>query len=460
MSFEGPAISIQDVSKRYYVYDKPMDRLKQMLLPRLGRVVPGAGNLQQRRYGAEFWALRDIDLEVAKGESIGILGRNGSGKSTLLQIIAGTLLPTTGTVEVKGRVAALLELGSGFNPDFSGRENVILNGMILGLSEREVNERFDDIAAFADIGEFMEQPLKTYSSGMMLRLAFSVQTQIEPDILIVDEALAVGDALFQKRCMQKMESLRADGCTLIFVSHDQESVRTLTSRAILLRDGTVRSRGSSSEVVLDYRRQLHEDERSYFNALVATVKSQEAEVLVDAAVEPVAVGLLPDDVLSFGGREAEILDVRVLDESREPCSFFYPRDQAVIQVRCRSNRALNMLNVGIRLRSKEGVKVYSWGTLNQDIHNRFHGQGDVFWDRSFAAGEEFVVEFIFGINLGLGFYEVQAAISEEDTPDYANQKILHWRDEAAFFQVSMRSEEYRFGGLVDMEMQARLLPRE
>jgi len=467
MSSESLAINLSDVSKRYFVYERPLDRLKQMVVPRLGRAIPVSNRWHERRYGNEFWALRDVNLEVARGESIGILGRNGSGKSTLLQIIAGTLPPTTGAVEVRGRVAALLELGSGFNPEFTGRENVAINGMILGLSEREINEKFDAIAAFADIGEFMEQPLKTYSSGMMLRLAFAVQTQIEPDILIVDEALAVGDALFQKRCISKMESLRSDGCTLIFVSHDQESVRTLTSRAILLRDGAVRSSGTSAEVVLDYRRQLHEDEKAYFSKLAEDAAAVVARQAASDAGTGVAGGVAPEESsepevgssdLEFGDREAEVLEVSVLEQSGEPTGYFYPRDSARIRVRCIARQALQHLNVNLRIRNKEGVKMYSWGTLNQDIATWYsHPSEHGFWHKSFSAGTEFTVEFEFDVNVGLGFYEVQAAVSHEATPDYANQRTLHWRDEAAFFQVSMKPDEYRFGGVADMAMRARLL---
>lgn len=455
MSSDDIAISVRGVSKLYYVYDHPSDRLKQMLLPRLSRVVPGRDRWNSSDFGTEFWALRDIDLEVKRGESIGVLGRNGSGKSTLLQIIAGTLSATSGSVEIRGRVAALLELGSGFNPDFTGRENVLLNGMILGLSEKEVHERFDAIAGFADIGSFMDQPLKTYSSGMMLRLAFAVQTQIEPDILIVDEALAVGDALFQKRCLQQMERLRADGCSLLFVSHDQESVRTMTSRAILLRDGAISATGSSAEVVLEYRRQLHEDEKGYFERLAREAVSDPAPTPSPQASDLIATEGQGEEKLSFGDREAEVLEVLTVGHLGAPCAFFYPRDRITVRVRCRANIAISRLNVNLRLRNKEGVKIYSWGTLNQDIATWFDAKGAKgFWHRSFVAGEEFLVDFEFDARLGLGFYEIQASVSQELTPDFTHQRTLHWRDEAAFFQVSMRPDEYRFGGVVDLAMKA------
>jgi lipopolysaccharide transport system ATP-binding protein len=205
MSSERVPIRVEGLGKRYEVYQSPRQHLKQLVIPPLQRMV----GLAPWTYYQEFWALRDISFEVARGEAFGVVGRNGSGKSTLLQLITGTLAPTTGTIETHGRIAALLELGSGFNPDFTGRENVFLNARLLGLTQAETEERFDRIASFADIGAHLDQPVKTYSSGMLVRLAFAVQVQIEPDILIVDEALAVGDALFQKRCFARIEKLRA-----------------------------------------------------------------------------------------------------------------------------------------------------------------------------------------------------------------------------------------------------------
>src|SRR4051812_14418767 len=270
MSSDQPAIRVSGISKQYRLYSAPRDRLKQFIVPR----IKGAVGLQPTPYYREFWALRDISFEVGKGEAVGIIGRNGSGKSTLLQIVTGTLAPTEGSVEANGRIAALLELGSGFNPEFTGRENVYLNGLLLGLTRSEVESRFDAIAAFADIGDPLDQPVKTYSSGMVLRLAFAVQVQVEPDILIVDEALAVGDALFQKRCFQRIERLVSQGTTLLFVSHEQEAVRTLTQRALLLDRGRVASWGLSSTVVLDYRRLLHKAENAAFEAAAQDLRQR------------------------------------------------------------------------------------------------------------------------------------------------------------------------------------------
>ncbi|MBK6974157.1 MAG: ABC transporter ATP-binding protein [Sterolibacteriaceae bacterium] len=230
-----PAIRVANLSKCYQIYDAPRDRLKQFLMPRLQRLLGRAVGSYHRK----FWALQDVSFEVAKGETVGIIGRNGAGKSTLLQIICGTLTPTAGTVETRGRVAALLELGAGFNPEFSGRENIFMNGAVLGMSDAQIEERFDDIAAFADIGLFLDQPVKTYSSGMYVRLAFAVQACVDPEILIVDEALSVGDIGFQYKCFKRMEQLRASGTTVLMVTHATSSILEYADRCIVLDAGRV-----------------------------------------------------------------------------------------------------------------------------------------------------------------------------------------------------------------------------
>jgi len=467
MSSDNLAISVTNLSKRYEMYDAPRDRLKQFVLPRLARLSGQA----PKQFFREFWALKDISFEVKKGEAVGIVGRNGSGKSTLLQIITGTLSPTSGSVSTQGRIAALLELGSGFNPDFSGRENVYLNGALLGFTRDQIDEKFDAIAAFADIGEHLNQPVKTYSSGMMLRLAFAVQVQVEPEILIVDEALAVGDALFQKRCFQRIEKLVSNGTTLLFVSHDQESVRTLTNRALLLNKGKTVSWGLSAEVVLEYRRLLHDEESAYFSSLAKDM-TERGQLAKEAAASSISedVANAPSETesaaaqnavgarsehLSFGDGEVKIVQVETLDAEDNPCSMYYPGERLRIRVTCESRASINKLNVAVRLRNKEGVKIYSWGTLNQDMSIRA-GNGDaaVFWVRQFQAGEKFQVLLECPCNLGVNLYEVQAAVTFEETPDYLSQRMLHWVDEAAFFQVAMKRHEYFFGGVVDLGMSA------
>lgn len=233
-------ISVSNVSKCYRVFDSPWARLCGAFAP------------NKTRAAKEVWALRDVSFEVQRGEAVGIIGRNGSGKSTLLELITGTLMPTAGEIHVQGRVAALLELGSGFNPEFTGRENVYLGGLLLGLSRHEIETRFDDIAGFADIGDVLDQPVKTYSSGMLVRLAFSVQVAIEPEILIVDEALSVGDFFFQQKCFGRLRKMRERGMTLLFVSHDMGTVRNLCQKAIYLKRGCVIFGGDSSMAIHHY----------------------------------------------------------------------------------------------------------------------------------------------------------------------------------------------------------------
>jgi lipopolysaccharide transport system ATP-binding protein len=235
------AVRLENISKCYKLYKSPKDRLREALHP------------FRKRYHRNFYALRDINLNVRKGEGLGIIGRNGSGKSTLLQILCGVLQPSTGSVHVNGKIGALLELGAGFNPEFTGRENVYLNGAILGFSREEMDERFDDVASFADIGEFIDQPVKTYSSGMYIRLAFSLQICIEPDILVVDEAISVGDVFFQQKCFKKIDQILEAGTTLFFVSHNMAAVQRLCESALLLNMGRMEYIGSPVEAASLYQ---------------------------------------------------------------------------------------------------------------------------------------------------------------------------------------------------------------
>jgi ABC-type polysaccharide/polyol phosphate transport system ATPase subunit len=265
------AISLNNVSKCFKRYDRPVDRLKEVLVP-------------SRNYAAEFWALRDINLEIPRGQSVGIVGSNGSGKSTILQIIAGTLTATTGEVNVQGRISALLELGCGFNPEFTGRQNVFFNCRLLGLTQTEVEERFEDIVGFAEIGDFIDRPVKTYSSGMFVRLAFSVVTQVDADILIIDEALSVGDMYFQKKCIEKMKSLK-NQTSILYVSHSIASVRNFCDRAIWIQDGKIEQDGESSLVCEAYgdstiRRQAKID-YSDLKKKTAIVKNEKQEISIE-----------------------------------------------------------------------------------------------------------------------------------------------------------------------------------
>ncbi|MBY8031468.1 ABC transporter ATP-binding protein [Vibrio fluvialis] len=432
------SIKVDNLGKCFQIYDNPKDRLKQFFVPPVKKFF----NQKSHQYYSEFWALKDLSFEIKKGESFGVVGRNGSGKSTLLQIITGTLFQTEGELNVNGRIAALLELGSGFNPEFTGRENVYLNGMLVGLTKSEIDDRFDDIAAFADIGDHLEQPVKTYSSGMLVRLAFAVQVQLKPDILIVDEALAVGDALFQKRCYQRMEQLTNDGVTLLFVSHDQESVRTLTEKSILLNNGKIVAHGTSSEVLISYRKLLHEQEQDYYNNAVNNIALKQNDKF-------------DFDKKSFGSGQAEIIKVSTFNEQGIASKVFSVGDKVRIKAECKSNIEIENLNVALRIRNKQGIKITSWGTLNQDIDLMASGSsGGIFWNRKLNKGEVFEVWFEFDCMLGANLYEIQASITHEEKPDYSMQTQLHWIDEAAFFQIVNHERKAFFGGLVDLNIKA------
>lgn len=241
-------IEAENLGKCYQIYEQPRDRLKQMILPRLQSL---AGRTQ-RTYFREFWALKGVSFKIGRGEAVGIIGRNGSGKSTLLQMICGVLGSTCGRVETRGRIAALLELGSGFNPEFTGRENVYMNATLLGLRRQEIDARYDAIVAFADIGDFIEQPVKTYSSGMFVRLAFSVAVHVQPDILVVDEALSVGDIAFRNKCIEIIRRMMASGVTVLFVTHDLSTLQLLCTRVLWLSDGRLRASGDPVSISQDY----------------------------------------------------------------------------------------------------------------------------------------------------------------------------------------------------------------
>lgn len=423
---EKVLIRAKGLGKCYQIYDKPRHRLLQMLFR------------GQRQYFKEFWALHDISFSIRKGESMGILGKNGSGKSTLLQMIAGVLSPTCGELTTHGRIAALLELGSGFNPEFTGRENAYLNGAILGLSREEMNDLMPEIEQFAGVGDFFDRPVKLYSSGMMVRVAFAVQVQVKPDILIVDEALAVGDALFQKRCFERISQLLENGTSLLLVTHDVEAIRTFTQKALILRDGSVFSWGKSADMVLEYRKILHEEELQ--NVLVPVLPDGKEDEQNKSKI--------------YGTRDVTLLDTKTLDAHDRPSNLFTSGDILKIRMSFQCHRDIDHLNAAIRIRNRQGYKIYSWGTLNQDMKMQ-HGQGDtpLFWNRPFRQGDIAEVTLSCQCNLAADLYEIQSALTYEGTPDYKNQLMLEWKDEAAFFQVVSSPHNY-FGGLFDLNMQA------
>lgn len=312
MSYDEISVRVHDVEKFFPIYDQPHYRLMQMLSPKV----------EKHRWFRKFQALRQLSFEVRKGETFGIVGRNGSGKSTLLQLICGTLTPSAGGIAVQGRIAALLELGAGFNSEFTGRENVYLNGSILGLSKDEIDSRFDEIATFADIGEFIDQPVRTYSSGMYVRLAFAVAINVQPDILVIDEALSVGDEAFQRRCYARIQALRDSGVTIIFVSHSAGVVLELCDRAILLDGGQMLAVGSPRHVVSRYHKLLYAPEANRSVVRAALLQELAETHLGAAAAED---------------RSASVSDVEQVDsEGRQirdlPSAYFDPALISISQV--------------------------------------------------------------------------------------------------------------------------------
>jgi len=364
-------LSVRNVSKCFEMYEKPVHRLYQTLC---------AG---KKKFYKEFWALRDISFDVRRGESIGIIGKNGAGKSTLLQIITGTLAPTTGTVSARGRVAALLELGSGFNPEFTGRENVFLNGTILGLSQEEIAARYGEIVAFAEIGEFIDQPVKTYSSGMMLRLAFAVQVMVDPDILIVDEALAVGDAAFQRRCFARMDMLQAKGVTILLVTHDTETVKQRCNRAIFLKEHAVAFDGPALDAVVEYMHYMFPMEFSE-TASGETSDESPAAAEDDSAPEPKPAepeyvfeksDLTKDpNVWGIGGGLISAIRIRGLESPnvlRTPCHVQIEVeaqwDPAFARQKIAEESLYPSMMIGIRLADVRNIPVYGTNNVIENI---------------------------------------------------------------------------------------------
>ncbi|WP_225772513.1 ABC transporter ATP-binding protein [Pseudomonas sp. Marseille-Q5115] len=364
MSSETYAIRVEDVSKCFHTYDKPIDRLKRSVVPRLQQWVGDAPT----SYGKEFWALRNISFEVKRGETVGIVGRNGSGKSTLLQIICGTLTPTSGTVQTHGRVAALLELGSGFNPEFTGRENVFLNGALLGLTREEIDARFDAIAAFADIGEFIEQPVKHYSSGMAVRLAFAVQAQVDPDILIVDEALSVGDARFQAKCFERLRQLKENGTSILLVTHASEQVVTHCDRAVLLDRSRVEMLGKPRPIINRYLDLLFGREKQATPPPEdKTAPLKQAEGVPVMNVEEgdhflTRPGYNPHEY-RWGDGSATLLDYHLRSGGRDFPAQVTSGETIELWLRFRFNRRVINPILGLTLKTKEGVTLY--GTNSQ-----------------------------------------------------------------------------------------------
>ncbi|MFZ5491981.1 MAG: ABC transporter ATP-binding protein [Pseudomonadota bacterium] len=439
------AIRVEHLSKCYHLYDTPRDRLRQFVLPRAQRLV-GA---PPKQYYREFWALKDVSFEVRKGETVGIIGRNGSGKSTLLQMICGTLNPSGGSVTTHGRIAALLELGSGFNPEFTGRENVYMNCALLGLGKEETDARFDDIAAFADIGEFIDQPVKAFSSGMFVRLAFAVNVVSSPDIMIVDEALAVGDMSFQAKCMTALTRFQEHGGTVLFVSHDVGTVKSLCQQAVYLERGQVICAGPAPEVAERYVRTMREElsqEVRKFARVSGGFAQGQAQALssTEASKDAQAVDGLPGGAamrrqifkrpeefdrrvaaMRYGSGGARITYVELLDRSGEPV------------VAVDFNQRVNVrIHFEVRQETELSVNYY----IQDDKKNLIAGAGLRTIGSPFIrcyAGSRHVATYVTSLPLQEGNYSIQVQLTKPVVPD-ETAEFLDVIDNAVVFNMARR----------------------
>jgi ABC-type polysaccharide/polyol phosphate transport system ATPase subunit len=355
------AAQFQEVSKSYPIYRKPSHRLAELI------------TLNRASFHTDFWALRHISFEIAKGETFCVIGENGSGKSTLLQILAGILSPTSGKTSIHGKVAALLELGSGFNPEFTGRDNVYLNAAILGLSTKEIDARYKAIEDFAEIGDFINQPVKTYSSGMSVRLAFAVAIHVDPEILLVDEALAVGDIYFRQRCMRKVHELRTRGVTIVFVSHSMGDVKAIGDRAMWLDHGKIREIGVTDQVVSKYLAAMVEKDSSY---LELKQPSTRPEHLASAA-PPEVIHTIPNIDHRYGDSRAEILGIGLFDESCRATQLLNPGAALTVRISVKAHQAITTPNVGFMMRNHLGVDFAGTNTLREGMELPPMSPGDI-----------------------------------------------------------------------------------
>jgi ABC-type polysaccharide/polyol phosphate transport system ATPase subunit len=355
------AVEFRGVSKSYAIYDSPGDRLKELV------------SFNRLQFHRDFWALRELDFEVKRGETFCIVGENGCGKSTLLQLVAGILQPTEGTVTVNGRVSALLELGSGFNPEFSGRDNVYLNGAILGLSQRDLDSRYKEIEDFAEIGEFIHQPVKTYSSGMIVRLAFSVAIHVDPEILLVDEALAVGDMYFRQRCMRKVHELRTRGVTILFVSHAAGDVKAVGDRALWLDRGRMVEIGETDAVVSKYLAAMVEKDSSYLHLK----KRAARDALASVRRAPEVAERIPNIDSRHGDGRAEVIGIAALDANGAPLGLVKPQSRMVLRISVRAKEEIELPIVGFMMRNHLGVDFCGTNTARESCELAPMMPGDI-----------------------------------------------------------------------------------
>ena len=401
-----PAISLRGISKRYRISPNRSSRLSEILS--FGKV----------KRSHDFWALKDVNVDIEPGTTLGIVGRNGAGKSTLLSIISGVLQPTTGEVEVQGRLSAIFGIGTGFNPLFTGRENAMLSGLILGIEYEEMLERFDDIEAFADLGEFIDQPVKTYSSGMRGRLGFAVAINVEPDVLVIDEALSAGDAGFKKKAIQRMYDLRESGSTVLFVSHSMGMVQRFCTEAMLIHRGKLLTKGDPEEVVERYEeiiaksQEMQDVETGELDALLDYEIEHEEEEVTPTRGEAPAAGMISEASSVVG--KAGILGLELLDENGEAAGELASGERLTVRTRLRYEEAVEDSIIGIALHSESaGIEVFSTDTALPKKE----------------AGGQATVDFSFEVPLEPGAYNVHASLT---IPQAENQDVARTQDVATF----------------------------
>jgi len=404
------AIEVNNLTKAYRLYNSPRDRLREII------------SLDGKKFHHEFYALNDVSFNVEKGQTVGIIGQNGSGKSTLLKIICGVLQPTSGSVNVNGRISALLDFGAGFNPEFTGRENVYMNGALMGFSQEEMDERSPDIEAFAEIGEFIDQPVKTYSSGMHVRLAFAAAVSINPEILVVDEVLSVGDIFFQHKCISKMEDFRTKGKTILLVTHNINLVKNFCSMAFLLNDGKILDGSSDIEYVTEQYLMLMRQKQTQYASSAFRVAQKTQTSLSGAKI-------------NFGSEAGQILDVRILDKEFRETVAFLAGDTIVIRVQAKVDPNVKRPNIAFTLRDERGYTIYGTNTAELGLQPKLD------------ENHQTTVFFSLSPVLAPGSYSLVIRLGEFMSSNIS--MLLDKQVGVGVFKIIENKAE--FGGIVDLE---------
>jgi len=425
---EDTAISVKNLTKIYKLYDRSIDRLKESLHP------------LRRSYHHDFFALKDVGFEITKGETVGIIGRNGSGKSTLLKIIAGVLTPSGGNVDVRGKVSALLELGVGFNPDMTGRENVYLSGTIMGFSREEMDAKVDDILAFADIGDYINQPVKTYSSGMFVRLAFAMATNVDPDILIVDEALSVGDIFFQTKCYKKFDEFQQKGKTILFVTHAMENVIRYCQRGIVLENG-VKLIDSDAKTAVDVYKKLmvncYESEEDFKKNLNADIMKQLDSGLVCHKC------LVNPDATIYGDGQAEIIDYGIFDKNGVPGNALFNEEPFSVLMKVCFKEDIENPIFAFTIKDLKGMEITGTNSLYENAESI-----------RYCKGEIAVIEFSQMLNLASGQYLLSLGCTGFQGDQFAVYQRLY--DILCVEVISYK----KFVGFYDMKSSVKIQKKE